>query len=129
MSLNDSLSNALSAIMNAERVGKKECLIRPNSNLIKKVLELMQANGYIGGFEESKERSEEITVNLLGQVNKCNSIKPRFSVNNTEFEKFENRFLPAKDFGILIVSTSKGLLTHNEAKKKKLGGRLIAFCY
>jgi small subunit ribosomal protein S8 len=129
MSLNDSLSNALSTIMNAERVGKKECLIRPSSNMIKKVLELMQTNGYIGGFTESKERKEEITVNLLKQINKCNSIKPRFSVNSEEFEKFENRFLPAKDFGILIISTSKGLMTHNEAKKKSIGGRLIAFCY
>ena len=129
MSLNDSLSNALATIMNAERVGKRECLIRPSSGLIKKVLELMQTNGYIGGFTESKERKENITVSLLGQINKCNSIKPRFSVQNAEFEKFENRFLPAKDFGILIISTSKGLMTHNEAKKRKIGGKLIAFCY
>ena len=128
MSLNDSLSNALSTIMNAEKAGKKTCLVKPGSKLIKKVLEIMGDNGYIGATEESEER-RGIIVNLLGQVNRCNSIKPRFSVKNVEFEKFENRFLPAKDFGILIVSTEKGLMTHYDAKKKKIGGKLLAFCY
>lgn len=129
MSLNDSLSNALSTIMNAERAGKKVCLVNVSSKLIKKVLVIMNDNGYIGEFKAPEERKEALTINLLGQINKCNSIKPRYSVKSAEFEKFESRFLPAQDFGILIVSTSKGLMTHYDAKKKKLGGKLIAYCY
>ena len=46
-----------------------------------------------------------------------------------DFEKFERRYLPAKDMGILIVSTPAGIMTHVEAKKKGLGGRLLAYCY
>ena len=41
----------------------------------------------------------------------------------------EKRYLPAKDFGILIMSTSKGIMTHYDAKKKNLGGKLLSYCY
>ncbi|MDZ4226799.1 MAG: 30S ribosomal protein S8, partial [Candidatus Pacearchaeota archaeon] len=60
---------------------------------------------------------------------KCGVVKPRFPVKLDEFEKFEKRYLPAKNFGIIIVSTSNGIMTHIEAKEKKLGGRLIAYIY
>lgn len=46
-----------------------------------------------------------------------------------EFEKFEKRYLPAKNMGIIMVSTSQGITTHRMAKEKKSGGRLIAYCY
>jgi len=68
-------------------------------------------------------------LNLTGNINKCGAIKPRFPVTIMDYEKFERRYLPAKNFGILMVSTSKGIMTHEEAKKKGLGGVLIAYCY
>ena len=46
-----------------------------------------------------------------------------------EFEKFEKRFLPAQDFGILILTTNQGVMTHKEAKERKIGGRLLAYVY
>ena len=46
-----------------------------------------------------------------------------------EFEKFEKRYLPAKNFGILIVTTPEGIMTHNEAKERGIGGRLLAYMY
>ena len=70
-----------------------------------------------------------LKVNLIGKINNCGVIKPRFAIKSDEFEKFEKRFLLAKDFGIIIVSTNQGLITHREAKKKKIGGKLMAFCY
>ena len=48
---------------------------------------------------------------------------------SNKFEKFERRYLPAKDLGILFVSTPKGIMTHYDAKAKKLGGKLLAYCY
>ena len=68
-------------------------------------------------------------VELLGAINKCGAVKPRFTVKNNEFEKFEKKFLPAKDFGFIVVSTSQGIMTHIEAKQKSLGGKLIAYFY
>ncbi|MBS3149408.1 30S ribosomal protein S8 [Candidatus Woesearchaeota archaeon] len=130
MSLNDTLSNTLSSILNSEKVGKSECSIPQSSKLIKEVLNLMKNNEYIGEFNDIEgTNGQKIKVQLMGRVNKCGSIKPRFSVRKDNFEKYEKRFLPAKNFGILIVSTQKGIMTHLEAIEKGLGGRLLAYCY
>ena len=130
MSLNDPLSNALSSILNAEKTGKEFCLIKPASKIIKRVLEIMQDNKYIGGYEILDDgKSGLIKLNLLGRLNKCGVIKPRFSVKIENYEKYEKRFLLAKDFGFMVVSTNSGLMVHSDAKKKKIGGRLIAYFY
>jgi len=130
MSLNDPLSNALSLILNAERVGKKECTIRPVSKVIEQVLNVMKDNLFLGEVNRVKdERGDYIKLNLLGRINKCGTIKPRYPIKKTEYEKFEKRFLPAKDFGIIIISTPLGIIIHTEAKKKAIGGRLLAYCY
>ncbi|MBN1544605.1 30S ribosomal protein S8 [Candidatus Woesearchaeota archaeon] len=130
MSLNDPLSNTMSKILNCEKVGKKECVVKPTSEVIKKVLDILNAEGYLGKYDEVDDgRGRYIRLNLLGNINKCGSIKPRFAVTVDNYEKFEKRFLPSKDFGLLIVSTSQGMMTHYTAKEKNLGGRLIAYCY
>jgi small subunit ribosomal protein S8 len=128
--LNDSLASVLSNITNAEKIGRQECTYRPYSKLIADILNILIKENYIGKFEVINDtKGKLLKINLLGKINKVGVIKPRFSVKKGNFEKFEKRFLPAKDFGILIVSTSKGVMTHNEAKEKKIGGKLIAYCY
>jgi len=128
--LNDSLANALSNILNKENARTKECLIKPSSKIIKEVLKIMKDNYYIGEFKEIEDSKGNIlSVQLLNKINKCGVVKPRFSVKKDGYEKFEKRFLLAKDFGILIVSTPLGIMTNNEAKKKRIGGKLLAYCY
>lgn len=128
--LNDPLAAALSKIMNAEKIGKKEVEIKPASKMIKKVFELMNDHRYLGTFEEVNDgRGGFLKVNILGNINKCGVIKPRFSTRRHNFEKWEKRYLPAQDFGIIIVSTPLGIMTHSQAKDKKLGGKLLAYCY
>lgn len=128
--LNDPLANVLSKALNYELTGKKEVLINPLSKLIKGVLKIFKEHGYIGDVEIiTDSRGCVGKLNLLGAINKCGVIKPRFSVSLENFEKFEKRYLPAVGVGILIVSTNKGLMTHEEAKKNHIGGRLIAYCY
>ncbi len=130
MSLNDPLANALSLILIDEKAGRNQSKIRPSSNIIKKVLDVMKDNKYVGNFEEFKDgRGNMIKLNLQGNINKCGVIKPRYSVKKDEFEKFEERYLLARGMGILIVSTPLGIITHNEAKKKNIGGKLLAYCY
>ncbi len=68
-------------------------------------------------------------MKLSGGINKCGAIRPRYSVGKSDYEKFERRYLPAKDFGILIVSTQNGVMTNQSAKEKSLGGRLLAYVY
>ena len=120
----------MSLILNNEAIGRSECLIKPVSKIIKELLRVMKENGYIADFKEIEDnRGNYIKLNLLGSINKCGVIKPRYSVKNTDFEKFEARYLPAKDLGILFVSTPGGIMTHYDAKSKKTGGRLLAYCY
>ena len=128
--LNDPLAAVLAKILNAERVGKKEVVIRPASKMIKTILSIMNENHFIGSFEEMEDgRGGTLKINLIGNVNKCGVIKPRFSTKYDGFEKWEKRYLPAKDFGLIMVTTPLGIVTHNQAKEKKTGGKLLAYCY
>jgi len=98
--------------------------------MIKMVFTIMNEQGYLGSFEEVNDgKGGVLKVYLLGNINKCGVIKPRFSTTKHEFEKWEKRYLPAKDFGIIVVSTPQGLMTHYSAKEKQSGGKLIAYCY
>jgi small subunit ribosomal protein S8 len=127
--LNDNLANVLSHVLNCEKTGKTECKVK-SSLLIKKVLQIMQENTYIGGFSETvTTRGSVLNLSLIGAINKCGVIKPRHAVGYREFVKFEKRYLPAKEFGILIVSTPKGIMIHSQARENKIGGKLLAFCY
>lgn len=130
MTLNDTLSNTLSKIEMYESLGKQECIIPVSSKIIKKVLDIMNKHNYLGKYEITKtSKGEILKVNLIGSINKCGVVKPRFSVKKDNFEKYEKRFLPAQNFGIIIISTSQGIMTNQEAKEKNLGGKLIAFVY
>jgi small subunit ribosomal protein S8 len=127
--LQDPLADTLSTIKNAERVGKNECVTHA-SKMIKSVLKIMQEHGYIGSFELIENgRGGKFRIELKGRVIDANVIKPRYSVKVDEFEKWEKRFLPARDIGLLILSTPKGLMDHKKAKQSHLGGRLISFVY
>jgi len=126
----DIVNDALVAIKNAEAVGKSEVVVKPTSKLLKGVLLLMQKKGYIGEFEDIEDkRGGKFRISLIHKINKCGVIKPRFPVKRGEYEKWEQRYLPARGFGLLVVSTSSGLMTHQESEEKGLGGRLIAYVY
>ncbi len=130
MTMMDTLANGLTTIMNNEMRNKRECIITPASKLLGRVLRVMQLNGYIGEFEFIDDgRSGKFKVQLLGRINKCGAIKPRYPVKADEYETWEKQFLPARDIGLLIVSTPYGVMSHKEAKQKRIGGRLLAFVY
>ncbi|RLI32641.1 30S ribosomal protein S8 [Candidatus Bathyarchaeota archaeon] len=130
MTLNDPLADCLSTIMNNEMRNKHECIVSPASKLIGEVLKVMQRHGYIGEFEFIDDgRSGKFRIQLLGRINKCGVIKPRFPVKVKEIEFFEERYLPARDVGILILSTPHGVISHKDALQKHTGGRLLAYVY
>lgn len=130
MTQNDPLASVLSHILNCEKKGKPSCLVTPSSKIVLKVLEIMEKNKYLGKFEiVDKRRGGIVKVNLIGNINKCGVIKPRFSFKAGNYEKYEKRYLPAKGFGIIIVTTPKGIMIHTESVDKNIGGRLLAYCY
>ena len=128
--LNDPLANALSLIKNAEVKGKGTCKIHPSSKLIGGVLNLLKEKGYIGEFEYIDDgKAGLFQVKLIGNINNCGVIKPRYPIKRTDLEKWESRYLPARDFGLLILTTTQGILSHNEAKKSGIGGKVLAYVY
>jgi len=130
LTLLDPLSNALNTIYNNERRHKRECIAWPASKLMGQVLRVMQKNGYIGEFEFIDDgRAGKYRIQLLGRVNKCGVIKPRYAMKAVEIEKWEERYLPSRDVGVLIVSTAKGILSHVDSKGAKTGGQLLAYVY
>jgi len=128
--LNDPLANALSIIKNAEMKGKRICHIKPSSKLISGVLHVLKEKGYIGEFQYIEDgKAGILEVELIGNINNCGVIKPRYPVKRNDIEKWEARYLPARDFGILILTTTKGIISNEEAKKYGIGGKMLAYVY
>jgi small subunit ribosomal protein S8 len=128
--LQDPLNDAMATIRNAEAAGKGECVLRPASKLIGHVLKVMQESQFIRSFELVDDgRGGLYRVGLAGTINSCGVIKPRFSVRRTELEKYEARYLPAQDFGVLILTTTEGVISQAKAKEIGVGGKLLAFVY
>lgn len=125
----DTLADGLSAIKNSEKVGKGEVTI-PASKLVKDFLRIAQENSYIGQFEWVDDgKSGSFKIKLVGKITDCGVIKPRHSVKVTDMPKWEERYLPSRNFGLLVVSTPSGIMTHNQAKDKNIGGKLLSYIY
>lgn len=124
------LANLFTTIYNNEIRNKKECLVIPASKLAGEVLRIMQKHRYIGEFEYIDDgRAGKFRIQLLGRINKCGVISPRFAVKKNDFDKWERQYLPAVGVGILIVSTPLGVMSHREAIEKGVGGRLLGYVY
>ncbi len=127
---NNILADALKNIVNAERKGKRQVLLRPSSKVLIKFLKLMQKKGYIGEFEVIDDhRSGKIVVELLGRINKCGAISTRFDVQISDLERWCNNILPSRQFGYLVMTTTYGIMDHEQAKRKHTGGKILGFFY
>jgi len=128
--LHDPLNDAMTALKNAEASGKRECILRPASKLVGRVLKVLQEHDYIRQFEYVDDgRGGIYRAVLKGNINDCGVIKPRFAVGRTELEKWEARYLPAQDFGVLILTTTAGVISQTRAKEMGIGGKLLAYVY
>ena len=91
---------------------------------------LAPLSGYIGEFEiVDDHRSGKIVVELIGRINKCGVISPRFDVCHNEIEQWVVNLLPARQFGHIILTTSYGIMDHEEAKRNHTGGKVLGFFY
>jgi small subunit ribosomal protein S8 len=126
----DPLVNALNTIMSHEGRRKTECIITPASGLAGRVLRLIQGKGYVGEIEFIDDgRQGKLRVQLFGRINECKAVTPRFKTKVSEMEKWEKRYLPSRNLGVLILSTPKGVMDHTQAKEENVGGVLLAYVY
>ena len=126
----DVLRNVLNSIVNAERIGRRQVVVRPVSKVVIKFLKVMQSHGYINEFEiVDDKRNGKIIIELNGRINKCGIISPRFNIKLRNFEKTLYQILPSRQFGYVVLTTNQGIMDHIEARKRHLGGRIIGFFY
>ncbi len=121
----DVVADGLNQMMNALRARKTTVELIHHSSLLMSVLALAKLKGYV---KEYRVENNILKIEI-GRLNGCNAIKPRFTVAVEDLDKYVKRYLPAKDIGIIIVSTPKGLMTHQTAAEKNLGGSLIAYLF
>lgn len=126
----NALADALNSINNAEKKGKRQVLLRPASKVVIRYLRVMMKHGYVGEFEVVDDhRAGKIVVNLTGRIIKCGVISPRFDVKLNQMEKWANNLLPSRQFGFMILTTSGGIMDHEEAKRKHLGGKILGYFF
>ena len=123
----DVVSDALNMIRNAKKSRKEELEIKRISNLLIEVLKIMKQKGAIRKYKiDAKKKSVDVTI---GEIFECKAIKPRFTVTKDQIDKYRRRYLPSRNMGTVIISTSKGLMTHEEALDEGIGGCLVAYFY
>ncbi len=126
----DLLNDALVTLRHADREGHPLAAIEPASKLIGEVLRIFREHGYVREFTYVPTgRGGRYDVTLSQRINSCGVVRPRIAVAHDGLERYEARFLPAQDFGLLVLSTNQGVLSHTEARALKIGGRLLAYVY
>ncbi len=123
----DTVSDTLNQLMNALRAGKSEVEVKKYSKFLLSVLALAKLKGYVESYQ-ADPAAKTLKIKI-GRLNGCNSIKPRLVLKANEIERYVKRYLPAKNIGIIIISTPQGLMTHQTSLEKNLGGSLIAYFY
>ena len=123
----DLLADALN-IMKVLRIsGRSECKV-PASKIIGAVLQILQKEDYIKEFEfVDDNKAGFYLVKGIGAINKCGVITPRLAFKFRDLAKIEEQYLPSRDFGILIISTPNGMVTNQQLRDMKIGGRLMAY--
>jgi small subunit ribosomal protein S8 len=120
--INDFFSHATNCI----NVGRRVVEFNYYNKLLLNILEKLKEYKYIEGY---KTEGKKIVAIFSEYFNFGKAIHPRFPVSYRELEKYEKRYLPASGFGILLVSTNKGVKTNEECKREKIGGVLVAVVY
>ena len=127
----DPIADLLTRIRNAVMVGKNEITV-PSSKLKVTVAEQLKKAGYVTGVKVESAKPRDIlvvTINKLGENSTINEIKRlskpgrRVYVSADEIPKVKS------GRGVVLVSTSKGVVTGVEAKKQRLGGELLLSVY
>ncbi|MFA5029661.1 MAG: 30S ribosomal protein S8 [Patescibacteria group bacterium] len=132
--MTDPIADMLTRIRNASKVKKTEVYI-PFSKIKLEMIKIFKKRGLIESFEEIKPGADSKFGGLMVSL-KYEDSKPAIT-SLKKISKPGKRVYAAKDklprvlngLGISIISTSRGLMTGDEAKKAGLGGEIICEIY
>ncbi|GKV11884.1 hypothetical protein SLEP1_g23103 [Rubroshorea leprosula] len=120
------LNDALRSIVNAERRGKATVDLKPISTVMSSFLKIMKDHGYIRDFQVyDPHRVGRITVQLQGRVNDCKALTYRQDIKAKDIEAYRLRTLPTRQWGYVVITTPDGILDHEEAIKRNVGGQVL----
>ena len=124
------LSDCLKTILNAERAGKRQVIIHPISKIVIKFLKAMQAKGYIGEIEiVDDQRAKKAVVQLLGRINKCGVISPRYDIHMADMERTLSNLLPSRSIGTVLFTTTYGIMDQAQMRRKHTGGKVLGYFF
>lgn len=127
----DPIADMLTRIRNAAMVRRPEVSM-PHSNIKQAVAELLQKNGYIGEVRVETEgirKTLTITVTNPDTNSSITEIKRLSTPGRRLYVGTKEMPVIKQGRGIVIVSTSKGLMTGKEAKAQGVGGELLCSVY
>jgi len=81
-----------------------------------------------GKFSFHRSLSATVT-HKLSRINKTGVISPRYNVQLGDLEKWVVKLLPSRQFGYIILTTSAGIMDHEEARRKHVAGKILGFFY
>ncbi|MFH1866476.1 MAG: 30S ribosomal protein S8 [Patescibacteria group bacterium] len=128
--MTDPISDMLTRIRNSLAVGKTEVVV-PYSNLKERLAKLLLQEGYLTGVEEINAPYRSLLVQLKYQGDKpaIRYIQRVSRPGNRRYVSKEKLPTVLSGLGIALISTSQGVMTNKEARKKKLGGEVICELY
>ena len=123
----DQIADLITRIRNAVMVSKNEILV-PTSKLKVGVVEVLKKNGYVAGYEVidgTPRGTLKVVINEPGTIAKINEISKVSKPGRKVYSAADELPVVKSGRGMIIVSTSKGLMTGREAKKNRLGGEIL----
>ena len=128
MAFNDSLSDMLARIKNAHKA-RKSITSCYKSNLNMNVLTVLKDEGYIRDFQNIEERkgvnSIKIDLKYYNGNPVIKKIKRISKPGIRKYSKISELNKPYGGLGISILSTPKGVMSDQEAKKNNVGGEIL----
>ena len=126
MSMQDPVSDMLTRIRNAHHRSHPEVTM-PASKLKASVAQVLQDEGYIGGFSVSAEVKPSLTITLkyfegqpvIEEITRISKQSLRKYVGSNDLPKVRS------GLGIAVVSTSKGVMTDRAARAAGIGGEVL----
>jgi small subunit ribosomal protein S8 len=128
--ITDQVSNFLTKLRNAQRRGHKNVEVAATKN-VSRILDVLKSEGFIEGYKKSE--TESVGGSYRVSLKYYESGEPMMSTikriskpGRRVYSGIEKLHKVSSGLGIVIISTSKGIMSDRQARKQKLGGELIA---